>query len=80
MFLEFLLAWLVAGAIIHTVGMFFLKRMKVGTSSEYLKGYMTGITNLKMYYYSQGKMPDTQWLDKVKFHALSERDVLEATL
>ena len=44
----------------------------------YSKGYMEGITNLKMYYYITGEMPDIHWLKEMKYKDLSTREKFEA--
>ena len=41
---------------------------------------MTGITNLKMYYYSVGDIPSSHWLDANKFNLLDSREKLDKTL
>ena len=85
LFITLVASWVVAGFIIQLVIRTLLRThlnnfIGIENQLDYTKGYLAGITNLKMYYYSQGEIPDTQWLDKVKFHVLNKRDELEATL
>jgi hypothetical protein len=85
LFLTLLASWVIAGFIIQMVVRLLLRTrisncVAIGNEADYVKGYVAGVTNVKMYYYSQGEIPDTQWLDKVKFHVLNERDKLEETL
>ena len=49
-------------------------------TSDYLKGYLAGITNVKMYYYIIGAMPTANWLDANKFHLLNSREDLLKTV
>lgn len=50
------------------------------SSTDYLRGYLNGITNVKMYYYVVGDMPSSNWLDSNKFHILNSRQLLVKTL
>ena len=86
---SFLLAWLFAALAINLCIRFMFKttprRMLyegitgVGTN-DYLKGYLTGITNIKMYYYIVGDIPSSNWLDDNKFNLLNSRPRLVKTL
>ena len=76
-FLIFVASWLTAGIILNMV----FKRSiteALPIKDNYLKGYMNGIANLKMYYYVTGEMPDTQWLQKMQYKDLSTREKFEA--
>ena len=50
------------------------------TNTNYLQGYLTGVTNVKMYYYIVGSIPSSNWLDDNKFKLLSSRPLLIKTL
>ena len=86
LFLTLVGSWVVAGIIIN----FFAKKMLGKTpmtelaylrdSDGYQRGYMAGITNLKMYYYTLGEIPDTTWLDKVKTQSINTREKLDVSL
>ena len=54
--------------------------MYVANETDYRKGYLAGITNLKMYYYSTGEIPDMDWLLKVEQELLTTRTKLDASL
>ena len=80
-----LASWLVAGLIINVLTRILLKTrlqdvMYIAHESDYTKGYLAGITNVKMYYYTIGEIPSTNWLDKVKHTILNSREKLEATM
>ena len=49
-------------------------------TGDYLKGYLTGTTNLKMYYYILGTIPSSNWLEENKFKLLNDRDKLLKTV
>lgn len=76
-FLIFLAAWMVAGIVLNLV---FGRKLKeaIYVTDGYSKGYMEGITNLKMYYYITGEMPDIHWLKEMKYKDLSTRAKFEA--
>jgi|TARA_R110002110_G_scaffold331325_1_gene542470 hypothetical protein len=57
-----------------------LTSSKTGLTSDYLQGYLAGVTNLKMYYYIIGSMPSTNWLNANKFKALKDRKSLLQTV
>ena len=88
--INFFITWLVLAILINIGLRLFLKttpRKMVydamspnPATSSYLKGYLAGITNLKMYYYILGKMPTTNWLDENKFHLLNDRESLLKTV
>ena len=86
---SFLVAWIVAGFVINLCIRYAFKttprRMLydsiTGTSSsDYLSGYLSGITNVKMYYYIVGDIPSSNWLDDNKFNLLNDRPKLVKTL
>ena len=86
---SFLVAWIVAGFVINLCIRYAFKttprRMLYdsitgSSNSDYLSGYLVGITNLKMYYYVVGNMPSSNWLDDNKFHILNDRPKLVKTL
>ena len=84
------LIWLVIAIIINIGVRYFLRttpRKMVynamfasSTTSDYLKGYLAGITNVKMYYYVIGDIPTVNWLDANKFHLLNNREDLLKTV
>ena len=47
---------------------------------DYQKWFGAGVTNLKMYYYSTGKIPPIEWLQANMSTVLNTREKLEATL
>lgn len=86
---KFLLFWLCTAFIINICIRYIFKitprqiiyNSITGTnSSDYLSGYLAGITNVKMYYYIVGDMPPSNWLDANKFHILNDRPKLVKTL
>ena len=86
---SFLVAWIVAGFVINLCIRYAFKttprRMLYDSitganRSDYLSGYLVGITNLKMYYYVVGNMPSSNWLDDNKFNLLNDRPKLVKTL
>ena len=87
---SFLVAWIVAGFVINLCIRYAFKttprRMlydsitRTSSSSDYLNGYLVGITNIKMYYYIVGDIPSSNWLDDNKFHILNDRPKLVKTL
>ena len=86
---SFLVAWIFAALVINLCVRFMFKttprRMLyegiVGAGTgDYLKGYLTGVTNIKMYYYIVGEIPSSNWLDANKFNLLSTRHQLIKTL
>ena len=78
-FLIFLAAWMVAGIVLNLV---FGRKLKeaIYVADGYSKGYMEGITNLKMHYYVTGEMPDIHWLQKMQHKDLSTREKYEAVI
>ena len=87
---KLIFTWLIFILILNLL-LRFIFRMNHGSSrmfhpinyygaSDYDKGYMTGITNLKMYYYSVGDIPSSHWLDANKFNLLDSREKLDKTL
>jgi len=88
--ISFLLTWLVIAIVINLGVRYFLKTTPrkmvynaalINTvTSDYLKGYLAGITNVKMYYYVLGQMPTSNWLDENKFHLLNNREDLLKTV
>ncbi len=76
-FLIFLAAWMVSGIILNLI---FKRSIQeaLPIKDNYLKGYTNGIANLKMYYYVTGEMPDTQWLQEMRYKDLSTREKFEA--
>lgn len=87
---SFLVAWIFAALVINLFIRLILKttprRMIYDSinnpngTSDYLRGYIAGITNLKMYYYIVGSIPTSNWLDDNKFHILNDRPKLIKTL
>ena len=85
LFITLLVSWITAGLVINVLTRMLLKTrlnsiMYVANETDYTKGYVAGITNLKMYYYTTGEIPSTNWLDKVKHSILNSREKLEATI
>ena len=85
LFLTLVASWVAAGLIINILTRVLLKTrlqnmMYIANESDYTKGYMAGITNVKMHYYVTGEIPSTNWLDKVKHTMLNSREKLEATM
>ena len=86
LFLTLVGSWVVAGIIIN----FFAKKMLSKEtlteleywrdSDGYVRGYNAGVSNLKMYYYSIGEIPDNAWLDKVKAQSITTRERLDLSL
>ena len=87
---SFLLTWIFAALVINLCIRFMFKttprRMLYDSitgnnhSSDYLNGYLVGITNIKMYYYIFDSIPSSNWLDENKFHILNDRDKLLKTV
>ena len=87
---SFLVAWVCAAVAINICVRILFKTTPrrmiydslTGTSksSDYLNGYLIGITNIKMYYYVVGDIPSSNWLDDNKFHILNDRPKLVKTL
>ena len=80
-----LVSWVIGGLIINVLTRILLKTrlnsiMYIANETDYAKGYLAGITNVKMYYYSKGEMPDMAWLNKVDHQVLNTRDKLEESL
>ena len=85
LFITLLISWVLAGLIINVLTRLLLKTrlnsiMYVANETDYRKGYLAGITNLKMYYYSTGEIPDMDWLLKVEQELLTTRTKLDASL
>jgi len=58
LFITLLVSWVMAGLVINVLTRLLLKTrlnsiMYVANETDYTKGYVAGITNLKMYYYSR---------------------------
>ena len=80
-----LVSWVIGGLIINVLTRILLKTrlnsiMYVANEDDYNKGYMAGITNLKMYYYSKGEIPDMDWLQKNERQLLDTRTKLDESL
>ena len=85
LFMMLLLSWVIGGLIINVLTRILLKTrlnsiMYIANETDYAKGYLAGITNLKMYYYSTGEMPDMAWLSKVESQLLKTRTQLDESL
>ena len=85
LFLALVLSWVVGGLIINIIIRILLNTrlksiMYIADEADYDKGYLAGITNLKMYYYIAGEIPSTNWLDKVKHTVVNNRETLETTM
>jgi hypothetical protein len=85
LFAMLLVSWVIGGLIINVLTRILLKTrlnsiMYVANENDYTKGYMTGVTNLKMYYYSTGEIPDMAWLQKVERKVLDTRTKLDENL
>lgn len=78
-FLIFLAAWFIAGLFINLIFKRSVKEV-IYLKDDYSKGYMHGITNLKMHYYVTGEMPDIHWLQKMQHKDLSTREKYEAVI
>ena len=88
--LSAVLTWLVIAIVINIGVRHFLKTtprkmvynavFSSPTTSDYVKGYLAGITNVKMYYYVIGDIPTVNWLDANKFHLLNNREDLLKTV
>ena len=84
-FVMLLLTWLIGGFIINVLCRLLIKsqyhaNMAPSNLNEYVRGFGTGVTNLKMYYYSTGKIPPIEWLNDNMDAVLNTREKLEATL
>ena len=85
LFILFIVSWLVTGLLIN-IGTRILLRTRLQSYAQlhdvdaYTQGYGTGITNLKMYYYSTGEIPSVDWLQTNMKKILNTREKLEATL
>ena len=87
-FTTFLITWLIAGFIINSLCRLLMRTKLEGqmptstviSGEDYIRGFGTGVTNLKMYYYSTGKIPTLEWLDANMSTILNTREKLEATL
>ena len=85
LFITLLVSWITAGLVINVLTRMLLKTrlnsiMYVANETDYTKGYVAGITNLKMYYYSTGEIPDMAWLEKVERKLLDTRTKLDESL
>ena len=85
LFITLLVSWVMAGLVINVLTRLLLKTrlnsiMYVANETDYTKGYVAGITNLKMYYYSTGEIPDMAWLEKVERKLLDTRTKLDESL
>ena len=85
LFITLLVSWITAGLVINVLTRMLLKTrlnsiMYVANETDYTKGYVAGITNLKMYYYSTGEIPDMAWLSKVESQLLKTRTQLDESL
>ena len=85
LFAMLLVSWVIGGLIINVLTRILLKTrlnsiMYVANESDYTKGYFAGVTNLKMYYYSKGDIPDMAWLQKVEHKLLDTRSKLDESL
>jgi len=85
LFITLLVSWILAGLIINVLTRMLLKTrlhsiMYIANETDYAKGYLAGSTNVKMYYYSTGEIPDMAWLNKVDHQVLNTRDKLEESL
>ena len=85
LFITLLVSWITAGLVINVLTRMLLKTrlnsiMYVANETDYTKGYVAGITNLKMYYYSKGDIPDMAWLQKVEHKLLDTRSKLDESL
>ncbi len=85
LFILLLISWVLGGLVINVLTRILLKTrlnsiMYVADKDDYDKGYLAGITNVKMYYYSKGEIPDMAWLHKVEHEVLNTRDKLEESL
>ena len=84
-FLVFLASWLATGIFINVCTRILLRTklkeyVELSDTDSYMQGYGTGITNLKMYYYTTGEIPSIEWLQDNMKSILNTREKLEATL
>ena len=84
-FFMLLLTWMIGGFIINVLCRLLIKsqfhgNMNITNMDDYTRGFGTGTTNLKMYYYTTGQMPSLDWLTTNMEDILNTREKLEATL
>ena len=85
LFILFVVSWLITGIFINVCTRILLRSklkeyVELSDTDSYTKGYGTGITNLKMYYYTTGEIPPIEWLQDNMKSILNTREKLEATL
>ena len=84
-FVVLLTTWVLGGLVINFLLRLLVRTklqpyMKISDFDDYEKGFGTGVTNLKMYYYSTGQIPSIEWLQNNMQTVLNTREKLEATL
>ena len=84
-FMVLLITWILGGLVINFLCRLLVRTklqpyMKISDFDDYQKGFGAGVTNLKMYYYSTGKIPPIEWLQANMSTVLNTREKLEATL
>lgn len=85
LFLILVASWIIGGLVLNVLIRLLLKSrfhnmLYITNDTDFSKGYLAGITNLKMYYYRTGEIPDMAWLQKVEHRLLDTRTALDEHL